>query len=297
MKNKINLHFLFVLIAAAFWGAAGVFVKSAVSLGIKEMQIVFFRALLSALIYAAFIFFKNKSLFKIALKDLWLFISTGLFSIVLFNFSYYKTMSLTTLSVAAVLLYTAPFFVFILSVPLFKEKVTHVKISALLSAFLGCCFVSGVFWGNQRISFTALVFGLLTGFGYSLYTIFSQILINKKYHSLTITFYAFLSAAVGTLPFISIPKTFSAVIVAPKILWVMFLMALLNTVIPYLLYTKGLTGVSTTAAPIIATIEPVVATVISIMYGEAFKVWHLIGIILVLSSVLILNLGGKKNEN
>ena len=297
MKNKINLHFIFVLIAAVLWGTAGVFVKSAVSLGIKEMQIVFFRALISALVYAALILFKNKSLFKIALKDLWLFMSTGFFSIVLFNFSYYKTMSLTTLSVAAVLLYTAPFFVFIMSIPLFKEKVTFAKIFALVSAFLGCAFVSGVFWGEQSISLTALIFGLLTGFGYSLYTIFSQILINKKYHSLTITFYAFLSAAVGTLPFISITKTFSAVIVAPKILWVMLLMALFNTVIPYILYTKGLMGVSTTAAPIIATVEPVVATVISIMYGESFKLWHLIGIVLVLLSVVILNLGGKKNEN
>ena len=56
MKNKINLHFIFVLIAAVLWGTAGVFVKSAVSLGIKEMQIVFFRALISALVYAALIF-------------------------------------------------------------------------------------------------------------------------------------------------------------------------------------------------------------------------------------------------
>ena len=54
----------------------------------------------------------------------------------------------------------------------------------------------------------------------------------------------------------------------------------------------------TTAAPIIATIEPVVATVISVaVYREAFETWHLIGIVLVLLSVLILNLRWKKNEN
>ncbi len=296
--SKRNLYFIYVIIAAGLWGTAGIFVKNAVALGVREMQIVFFRGLFSAIILGAVILLKNKSLFKIKLKDLWLFISAGLFSIVLFNFSYYKTMALTSLSVAAVLLYTAPFFVFIISIPLFKEKITLSKILALIIAFLGCSFVSGAFVKGQGITGTALFWGLMTGFGYSLYTILSQILINKKYHSLTITFYTFLSAAIGSLPFINITKTVFNVVDTPKILWVLLLMALFNTVIPYMLYTKGLVCVATTTAPIIATLEPVVATVISaVLYREPFKPWHFIGIVLVLLSVLILNLRVKKNEN
>ncbi len=298
MKLKINLHFVFVLIAASLWGAAGVFVKGVTAVGITEMQIVFFRALFSAAILGIIILIENKSLFKIKRNDLWLFISAGLFSIVLFNFSYYKTMSLTSLSVAAVLLYTAPFFVFLISIPLFLEKITFVKSAALILAFFGCCFVSGVFSRGQAITSLALLFGLLTGFGYSLYTIFSRILINRNYNSLTITFYTFLSAAIGCLPFIDIFKTVKVTFNTPQATVLLVLMAVFNTVIPYLLYTKGLSGVSTTAAPIIATCEPVVATVISVaVFGEPFKYWHLIGIVLVLSSVLILNLGVKKNEN
>ena len=172
------------------------------------MQIVFFRAFFSAVVLAILILFKNKNLFKVKLKDLWLFISAGIFSIVLFNFSYYKTMALTSLSVAAVLLYTAPIFVCVLSVILFREKVTFNKLFALLIAFVGCCFVSGAFSKGQTISVIALVFGLLTGFGYSLYTIFSQLLINKKYNTLTITFYTFLFAAVGSLVFVNTHKTY-----------------------------------------------------------------------------------------
>ncbi len=298
LNKKFNMHFLYVLIAAAMWGGAGVFVKLAAACAIKEMQIVFFRAFFSAIILVFIIIFKNKQFFKIRLKDVWLFAAAGVFSIVLFNFSYYKTMALTSLSVAAVLLYTAPIFVCILSVILFREKITFNKIAALIIAFVGCCFVSGVFSQNQRITVTALIFGLLTGFGYSLYTIFSQLLLNKGYNSLTITFYTFLFAALGSLPLINIMKTFSQVTTKPLGIIVMVLMALLNTVIPYLLYTAGLSGVPTTAAPIIATIEPVVATVISVaVYREAFETWHLIGIVLVLLSVLILNLRWKKNEN
>ena len=44
-------------------------------------------------------------------------------------------------------------------------------------------------------------------------------------------------------------------------LFTLILMALFNTVIPYIFYTKGLLGVEASVAPIIATLEPVVATV------------------------------------
>jgi drug/metabolite transporter (DMT)-like permease len=65
-----------------------------------------------------------------------------------------------------------------------------------------------------------------------------------------------------------------------------------------LLYTAGLRGVPTSVAPIIATIEPVVATVISVtVYNEVFEVGHFLGIVLVLLSVLVLNLKVNKNEN
>ena len=117
MNFKLNLHFIYVLIAAALWGGAGIFVKAAGQYGIKEMQIVFFRALFSAIILGSIILIRDKGLFKLKLKDIWLFAAAGIFSIVLFNFSYYKTMSLTSLSVAAVLLYTAPFFVVIRITP------------------------------------------------------------------------------------------------------------------------------------------------------------------------------------
>lgn len=297
MKSKINIHFLFVLIAAALWGAAGIFVKAVGNFGIKEMQIVFFRAFFSSLVLGIIIFLKNKSLFKVKLKDLCFFAAAGVFSIVLFNFSYYRTMALTSLSVAAVLLYAAPIFVSVLSVLLFREKITFNKIFALIIAFLGCCFVSGVFSQNHRLTPTALCFGLLTGFGYSLYTIFSQVLINKGYSSLTITFYTFLFAAIGSLPLANIGKTVSTVAVEPMALLILFLMAVTNTVIPYLLYTAGLMGVPTSVAPIIATIEPVVATLVSVLvYHEAFEIWHFLGIVLVLLSVLVLNLRYKKNE-
>lgn len=298
MKRKINLHFLYILISAIFWGTAGIYVRTLSATSLSQMGIVFGRSFFTALILAVLILFKDKKFFKVKLKDLPFFVGAAVFSIILFNYSYYKTMSLTSLSVAAVLLYTAPFFVVIISVFLFKEKLTFKKVCALLVAFVGCLFVTGVLGAKERLTPVAIIFGLLTGLGYALYTIFSRVLIDKGYNTFTITFYTFLFSAVFCLPLINLTKTVSVLFSSNTALFTLILMALFNTVIPYIFYTKGLLGVEASVAPIIATLEPVVATVTGILiYGEKLTLSGLFGIVLVLGSVLILNLRVKKYEN
>lgn len=288
MTKKINIHFVYVLLAASLWGIAGIFVRS-VEDEVAKMQLVICRAVFSTLIFGIMILIKDKSLFKVKLCDLWIFISAGIFSIVIFNYSYYTTMSLTTLSAAAVLLYTAPFFVVIMSYFIFKEKFTLNKSAACFTAFVGCCFVTGLLDSSQSIGSKAIFFGLLTGFGYALYTIFSELLLRRGYKTLTITFYVFLFAAIGSLPFVNLKATVSGLVSSPKIFTMVFLMALLNTVLPYILYTAGLRGVNPSVAPIIATVEPVVATIVSVNYGETITVLGYVGIVLVLLSVVLLN--------
>lgn len=291
MKIKgLKYHFVFILLAASLWGTAGIFVRNANAFGVLEMQLVFGRALFTSILIGLIILFKNKSCFKVKLKDLWLFLAAGLFSVVLFNFSYYKTMSLSSLSVAAVLLYTAPFFVVIISRFLFGEKFTASKCAACVIAFIGCAMVSGLFDLEHRIGTAAVIFGLLTGFGYALYTIFSELLLKRGYGTLTITFYVFLSATVCSVPFINLSETVKVISKSPAVLGILFLMALFNTVIPYMLYTSALKGVDPSVAPIIATLEPVVATVIgTFVFGESITLFGIIGIVLVLTSIVILN--------
>lgn len=292
MKNKIGI--LLILSAASLWGTAGIFVDLMRSAGLKEMQIVLSRALFSAVILAAVIVIKDISLFKIKPRDIWIFACTGLFSIVMFNFCYYKTMALSTLSVAAVLLYTAPFFVVVMSSLFFGEKMTMQKLIACATAFIGCCFVSGLFSEGQMISGKCVVYGLLTGFGYSLYTVFSNILLKKGYDSLTITFYTFAFALLGCLFLVDIRETAGYIASSRGVIYSL-LMALTNTVVPYILYTNGLKSVEPSKAPIIATVEPVVATLIgAAFFAQDITLSGAIGIILVIGSVAVLNIRFKK---
>ncbi len=310
---RINIGALSVFAAAVMWGTAGIFVKALSACGVEEMSIVMLRAAFSTLMLGSIILFSNPSCFKIKLKDAWGFTGSGVLSIVLFNFCYYRTMELSSLAVAAVLLYTAPIFVVIISAVIFKEKLTFKKSISCIIAFLGCVLVSGIIGNGGYIGAEGLVFGLLTGFGYSLYTIFGNILIKKGYSSFTITFYTFLFAFIGSLPLCdfenvfgvaltvkAIPNTvsnsgLSLVFAGFPVILVSVLMALCNTVIPYIFYTDGLKSVSPSTAPIIATVEPVVAAILGmVIYKEKMTVFGLLGVLLILGSVIILSYRGDK---
>ena len=297
MRFRLSIHFVFVLIAAALWGTAGIFVRSIEGHNISQTQIVLMRSLFSSLVLGVVILLKDVKLFKVKIKDLWLFICGGIFSIVLFNYSYYKTMSYTSLSVAAVLLYTAPFFVIIISRILFKERLTVNKIVALLVAFVGCLMVSGFFDTAQRISAKALAFGLLTGLGYAMYTIFGELILRRGYHTLTLTFYVFFFASIGCIPLIKPSETVYLFANKPNVILIMLLMGIFNTVLPYIFYTSGLKGLEPSVAPIIAILEPVVATLVGVfIFKERITLLGVLGVITVLVSVCILNLKFKKDK-
>src|SRR5699024_9187225 len=109
-----------------------------------------------------------------SIKDIRYFIGTGIFSIIFFNFCMFKAIELSTLPVATALLYTAPAFVTVISYFIFQEALNRVKIGALLMTLIGTGLVVGLIPFNvNAINYSSIFFGLGSGIGFALYTIFS----------------------------------------------------------------------------------------------------------------------------
>ena len=207
-----------------------------------------------------------------------------------FNTTYCISVQKTSLSVAAVLLYTSPVFVMIFSRIAFKEQITKKKMIAIFLSVVGCAAVSGIFEiSNTTISFSGVGFGICAAVGYALYSIFASKLL-KKYNSLTILFYTFCVAGIGGLA-IGNPVQILANIAADytSILAILICSILFN-VLPYLFYTKALVDMEASRASIIASIEPVVATLFGVfLFQEAISITNILGIVSVLCAIGILN--------
>jgi len=287
---------LFILLAGILWGCMGLFVRPLNRYGLSSWDIVFLRAILTTVFMLIILFLYDRSLLRIMIRDIWCFLGTGLFSIVFFNLCYFKEITMTSLSVAAILLYTAPAFVMVLSAFCFREKLTRRKLFALALSFTGLIFVTGVIGDAGKLTLPALLTGLGAGLGYALYSIFGRYALERGYHSFTISFYTFLFAAFGTVGFSHPARIFRVAAQSPGNLVLVLTFALVSTVIPYIVYTIGLKAVENGKASIIASIEPVAATLNGILFfHEKLSAGTLIGIVLVLSGIVLTSLPIKKD--
>ena len=285
----MNKYVAAVLGGGFCWGFMGFFVRHLADFRIDSNGAVIVRCGIAAVCFGLLILCRDYRQFRVRLKDLWCFIGTGLFSLLFFTFCYFHAISMMDLSAAAILLYTAPTIVMILSAILFREKITRIKTAAVVLAFVGCCFVSGI--GTDTVlTPKGLMFGLGSGFGYALYTIFSRYALQRGYSSSTINFYSCLLAVSGAALIWKPQGLFSAATAsAPAAAWCLAT-GVLSCFVPYMLYTYGLTGLENSRASVLASVEPVVASLVGVfIYHETLTVPAAIGVLLVLAAIFLLN--------
>ena len=114
----------------------GIFVRKLGAYGFSPVQIVSIRITLAALFFCALLLAKDRSGFRIPLRDLPLFLGLGLGSILFFTVCYFTAIRMMPLSTAAILLYTSPIWIMLMSVLFFREKLNGRKFPGFPTAEL-----------------------------------------------------------------------------------------------------------------------------------------------------------------
>ncbi|MDO5459295.1 MAG: DMT family transporter [Eubacteriales bacterium] len=296
-KAKRNIGPALILLAGCFWGSMGIFVRRLTDYGFSSIQIVAIRVTLAALVFCILLFIKDPSGFRISVKDIPLFLGLGFGSILFFTVCYFTAITMMPLSTAAILLYTSPIWIMLMSVLFFREKLTGRKLLALVLAFAGCVLVSGV--SGEGMTLTGLLVGLGSGIGYGLYSILGTVAL-RRYSPYTVTTYTFVFAALGSWLICRPAEMLAKFAAAPNLPGLVFfcvLTALVTAVIPFLAYTLGLQTVEASRAGILATVEPLVATLIGVaVFSEPLTLLSGLGMLLILAAVVLLN-GKTESEN
>lgn len=288
--------FFSVIGAGILWGCMGLFVRTLSGFGFSSLQIVFFRLVVAAICFLVMSCIKGIRCIRISSKDIPLMFAMGFCGIMLMSVTYFLAITYSSLSLAAILLYTAPAFVLIASVFLFKEKLNKIKIASLLLALGGLIFVSGIFDGDANVTVSGIVWGLLSGITYGSYSIFGTYAL-RKYQSFTCASMAFFFSAASSVFFADIPdivQKFSMCTDKITLIVTVVLMGILSAFLPFMLYTYGLSKIGASKAVVIASVEPMTATVLgTVIYHESLTVLTVVGIIMILISVVLASL--KKN--
>lgn len=291
MEKKAYLQ---VLGAATLWGGIGVFVKVLNGLGLTSMQGVATRNLTAALIFLVILGIKNPAALKINPRHWYYFFGSGVCGLLCFNWCYFTTIAASSMSVAAVFLYTSPVFVMLMSAVLFHESITTQKVIALVITFIGCVLATGLFpLGDTRLSPFTVLTGLGAGFGYALYSVLSKVALSK-YPSATVSFYTIAICALLSLPISGLYKRTD--LLTNGTFWLGALgIGLVCCALPAFLFTNGLRHAEAGKASIISTAELLVATLLGILiYREEVTFYKLVGMAAIFGAILLLNVRLKK---
>ncbi|MCR4405087.1 MAG: DMT family transporter [Candidatus Acetothermia bacterium] len=284
--------YLLVLIATVFWSGLGVIGKELYALGLGPLSTITLRVLCALGLLLAGLGLFRRELLRVRARELPVLALYGLVAVAL-NFScYFYALRYTTVATAIVLVYTHPALVAILGRLILREPLDRGKVIALGLTLVGVFFVAqGYAPANLRLSWKGVLLALTTAWAITFYNLMGKRLTKRGIESWTVTFYGFLFGGLFLVIWWSWqgPPTLSY----PLAAWgLILILALFPSILAYGLYLKALKRLEAGRAAIVATLEPVLASLLAfLVLGERIEPLQALGGLLVLGGVVILQAG------
>ncbi|MHB9144358.1 MAG: DMT family transporter [Symbiobacteriia bacterium] len=287
---------LMVLGAGLLWGTIGLFSRWLYREGLTPMQVVAGRIALTWVVFVLAALGGDRRRLRIGIKDAGFFAAYGFVSVALFYGCWFYAVSRLPVAVAVILLYTAPAYVALLSVPLFGERLDRAKGMALALTLVGAALVAGRPEAAGPLPLAGILAGLGAGLTYGLYSLFGKAAVSRYSRSATLA-YTFTFGLIGVAVAGGLAGTWAGPAPAwfghPRAWLLLGGLALGPTVLAYYLYNGGLARIEAGRASIIATVEPVTSVLLAwLVLGEPLRGWQVLGGGLVLAAVVLLQVPG-----
>jgi DME family drug/metabolite transporter len=290
---------LLIVLSAVLWGTVGVAVKAVYGLAdTNPLSIGFLRLAISVpALFLAGWWVLGAQIFRVLRRDLGLMLLLGVL-MALYQVCYFGAIARVGVAIAVlVTLCTAPVLVAILSLWLFREKLTQRLILALTLALIGTALLVGVqpnAVGGQGNTVIGVLLALGSAFGYAVITLCSRLLAGR-YHPLQS-----LTIGLGTGALILLPLALlnGFVVSYPVVGWALLLyLGLIPTVVAYVLFLSGIRHTTATAASITTLLEPLTSTLLAgLFFKEQLGVFGLLGGIVLFGAIVLLFRNGSRQN-
>jgi drug/metabolite transporter (DMT)-like permease len=274
---------LLIAISAASFGTLAIFGRFLYADGVDTFTMLFLRFGIAALLMCVILFIRKETLptGNVLLQ----LIGMGALGYVGQSFSYLTAIKYASAGLVALLLYLYPMFVFVLSVIVLREKVTWIKVTALILALAGTALTvdpdGGRLLGVLLSISAALIYSVYIIVGTNVMKHVSAVQSSVVIFSSAAAVYGGLMSANG----VHLPTT--------NMGWVNIVgIVLVATVIPVVTFLAGLERIGPTNAAMLSTLEPVVTVLLAAwIFGEILKSIVMLGGGLILVAVILLTRG------
>jgi DME family drug/metabolite transporter len=286
-----------IVLAGIFWSSVGLFARFLSAYQLNPFYMVVLRTLCAVSCLGIYLAVFKRQWLVIDRRDVGRFLRAGVVTIVLAHPALFMSLQANTIAVATILLYTAPFYVVVLSRFLYSEAITGRKCLALLLALLGLALVVNIFdLSNLAVTPMGLGIGLLAGFLQGVQTLVMKD-VSTRYHATTALFYTFSSGLI-ILWLVLLVFKISMPVTLPGPAWLGVVgVGIITTLTPFLLFTWGLQRTEAGIASIASMLEPITAALLGyFVLGEHLAPIQIVGMALMLAGIAIVALP-KKDSN
>lgn len=294
--GTITRGYLCVVTAALMWASSGTAGKELFISGMAPYDLIRIRVTLSAMFILMALGLFSRDLLKIRMKDLPYFIVLGSGLMALCQSSYFMAISRIQVAAAILLQYLAPSLVALYSACFWKEKLTPIKLIALVLSLTGCYLaVGGYNLALLKMNTSGIMWGLISAAAFASYSLLGEKGM-QSYNPWTVHFYALLFASVSLN--VILPPFQYPLYSYPATQWMHIIyIVIFGTILAYGLYFVGINHIRSTRASITATLEPISAAVFAYVFvGETMQPLQIVGGACVIVSIMLLQFRREHDE-
>lgn len=283
--------YLLIFIAASLWGLIGPLSHWALSTGMNPTDIALWRTVFSWLVFCAQALVVGRA--EVHREHRPLLLAFGLLTVTGLHGLYVVSVREGGSALSAVLLYTAPAWVALLSRLILGEVMTWGKMAAVGLTLAGVMLVGGEDLGMEDVTSlgnrtVGILCGLGAGVSYALGYIFAKS--GNSCGNGTLADYPPATLFVWAYPpAIIVLAALGSFQLPPVQAWVpLVLLGTVATWLPATCYFIGMRRVVASRAAVVATVEPVVAAALGVvLFGERLGLYGWLGGALVIAGVLV----------
>ncbi|HEY0202465.1 MAG TPA: DMT family transporter [Burkholderiaceae bacterium] len=280
--------------AVAFSGKA-IIVKLAYRHGVDAVTLIMYRMLFALPLFAVMAWWASRGKPALSRRD-WLgVLGLGITGYYLASFLDFAGLAYISASLERLILYLNPTLVLALGWVLYRRHITRIQVLGIAISYCGVVAVFGLEahgQGAQAAWGALLVF--LSAVSYAIYLVYSGQMVRRIGALRLVGLATTVACVCCLLQFVAL-RPLSAALVAPQVLWLSVLNAILCTAVPVLLVMMAIERIGASMAAQTGMIGPISTILMGIVIlGEPFTIWIAVGTALVIAGIFVFTRGAAR---
>jgi drug/metabolite transporter (DMT)-like permease len=286
--NKVASGLLLAVCGAIAFSGKAIIVKLAYRYGVDAVTLIMYRMLFALPLFALMAWWSSRGKPPLKRRDWIGVLGLGVSGYYLASFLDFAGLAYISASLERLIIYLTPTLVMLLGLLLFGRRVRRAQLLGMAISYVGALLVFGqevslagphVAWGSLLVFVSAI--------SYALYLTYSGELVQRLGSLRLVGLATSVACLLCILQFVLL-RPWSALNVAPEVIWLSVLNATLCTAVPVLMVMMAIERIGAGATAQIGMVGPLSTILMGVLIlGEPFTAWVAAGTLLVIAGIFV----------